>query len=1029
MRSGLGLSTLDAMRRLLAIAATLLVGCGGCSGADGGGPGGGDGVSSASGGERPDSCPARAEAPSPLPGVEARHRTLAYWKERAETYGPLDEVLLDPDGVRNHERALALPVEDRPLGHADLLAEVDVPLLRTEVTERLAFLHERVSSGAYLRADGTRLPAEVADAFRPPERLPALSPELRTARGLVRFRCGPLADSVYTESLDLRFDRNNCSTAHPGEVVQLLARWEGGMWLARTGYTLGFVAEDSDLSPVTPEQARARVESEPRPITRRAVLEAAFELLDSPYGWGGEGGGRDCSRFLMDVLGGFGLDLPRHSGRQALAGTFSIDVAEVESEREKLLLVDSAARKGIVLLHFPGHIMLYLGRTEEGTPMAIHAFAEYLEPCEGVTLDDGTRGETLRMVDRVTVSDLSLGRGTSRTSFLERITRVTVLGKAPGVELRGAASLRSAAPVVVPEEECRDTLDLAVFRSPSVPNAQEPLRVIVTASEDPGPVELVLVAPDGSRVTPEVRTLGGPPYTWWTRIDSPAPGRWTAVLGDGSRVAACERFAVRTHPPEPNEEGRDPAAWTPRWKWERDTENLYSAWVEQLFDYPIDEDLTWPDLQTLLRDPDRNLLYDHLSLGEEADIALGPDCADLPYFLRAYFAWKVKLPFAFRRCSRGNNGRPPFCGEPNTTLADRQSGGDVPAFTLFMRDVANGVHSASARTAPDDDGTDVYPVPMTREAITPGTVFADPYGHLLVVAGWIPQGATSYGILVGADAQPDGTIGRRRFWRGSFLFTPETDQVGAGFKAWRPLVYDAEAGTITALTNDELRRTDEHVRWSADQYEGTADDFYDRMEALINPRPLDPQAMQRVLVDALEEAVARRIVSVDNGVEFMEGRRWAPIEMPSGYDVFETTGAWEDYSTPARDMRLLISIDAVRGFADAVERNPERFGLAASEAAETVRALRAALEEDLRGRTFTYRRSDGGDRRLTLLDLVERAERFEVAYHPNDCVEIRWGAAPDSDEMSTCDHRAPPDHRARMLRYRQWFQSRRRPPR
>ena len=52
--------------------------------------------------------------------------------------------------------------------------------------------------------------------------------------------------------------------------------------------------------------------------------------------------------------------------------------------------------------------MLYLGRDEAGTPMAIHAFSEYVEPCEadGASEDD----ETLRRVDLVTVSDLSLGR-------------------------------------------------------------------------------------------------------------------------------------------------------------------------------------------------------------------------------------------------------------------------------------------------------------------------------------------------------------------------------------------------------------------------------------------------------------------------------------------------------------------------------------------------------------------------------------------------------------------------------------------
>ena len=96
-----------------------------------------------------------------------------------------------------------------------------------------------------------------------------------------------------------------------------------------------------------------------------------------------------------------------------MAGTFGVDVSAVEDLNEKRLLLEAAARRGIVLLHFPGHIMLYLGTTEEGVPMAIHAFSEFLTPCEGIEL------ETINRVDRIAVSDLSLGAGSSRTRLPE----------------------------------------------------------------------------------------------------------------------------------------------------------------------------------------------------------------------------------------------------------------------------------------------------------------------------------------------------------------------------------------------------------------------------------------------------------------------------------------------------------------------------------------------------------------------------------------------------------------------------------
>ncbi len=44
--------------------------------------------------------------------------------------------------------------------------------------------------------------------------------------------------------------------------------------------------------------------------------------------------------------------------------------------------------------------------------------------------------------------------------------------------------------------------------------------------------------------------------------------------------------------------------------------------------------------------------------------------------------------------------------------------------------------------------------------------------------------------------------------------------------------------------------------------------------------------------------------------------------MPDGAAIFETTGAWEDFATPSRDLRLLIAIDVVRGYPDRVARRP-----------------------------------------------------------------------------------------------------------
>jgi hypothetical protein len=987
--------------------------------------------------------------------VEPKQETPEYWLTRHEAYGPLDEPLMDANEVQRHNQALRQPLDGEASGQADLLEGADEESLRAEVEERLAYMRSRLRAGELVDADGEPIDSVDAEAFEMPAVLEPVG-EWRRVDELVPLRCGPLDDGLYVQPVDRDFDRNRCSTMREGEIVELLARWPNGLWLARTPYALGWVDGDGLSSPLDRQDVQARfVERQVEPFTRRALLTEAFSFLGEPYGWGGKDGGVDCSRFLLELFGRFGIELPRHSARQAMAGNFSVNVAEVEDQNEKKLLFEAAARRGITLLHFPGHVMLYLGQTEEGVPMAIHAFSEFLTPCDGTDL------ETVNRLDRVAVSDLSLGEGSTRRDFLSRVTHITVLGAPPGPALVADAVQRASAPISNPEGRCTDSKQSAIFRSPNRPNTAQPLRVVATSERDPGAASLVLFSPDGTRHFLPQNVLDGPPHSRWIEVDDPTPGRWTAALADGDRLLACERITVAARPSPPSRRSRRGSAWDSTAQWGRDTENLYAAFVEQLFREPSGEDVTWPQLQEVIGDPKRNLLYDHRSPGEDARLALEPDCADLPYFLRAYFAWKLQLPFVYRLCTRGRKDKPPTCEPYVLSNLDRVPGADgTSAFRSFTRRLAGTVHSSSPRTLPSDDDTDLYPLRMSRRSLRPGTVFADPYGHVLVVARWKPQSVTDYGVLIGADAQPDGTVGRRRFWRGSFLFTPKTEVVGAGFKGWRPVRYDpsrlanevVEEPSATApeeaqdgakaveeeaaepplpqpwaiASNDQLRRAGPRA-WSDAQYRGTADDFYATIEGLINPRALDPVRRQVSLVDALEESVQRRLSSVQNGEDFMRAQRFAPIEMPRGAALFLTTGPWEDYSTPSRDMRLLISIDAVVSFPDTVAAHPARFGIREADHDDAVQRVRASLADELGRRSFEYTRSDGSTWTLTLEDLVDRMKAMEVAYNPNDCVEIRWAAPERSDERATCKRRAPKDQQTRMQKYREWFTNRERP--
>jgi len=155
------------------------------------------------------------------------------------------------------------------------------------------------------------------------------------------------------------------------------------------------------------------------------------------------------------------------------------------------------------------------------------------------------------------------------------------------------------------------------------------------------------------------------------------------------------------------------------------------------------------------------------------------------------------------------------------------------------------------------------------------------------------------------------------------------------------------------------------------------------------------------------------------------------VDMPDGASIFETTGAWEDFATPSRDLRLLIAIDVVRGVPDRVARRPERYAMPSGKSIADVKAeLEGLLASELAARKFSYTRSDGSKWALSLKDVLDRTVALEMAYNINDCVELRWGAPEGSEEAATCKRHAPAAQRAKMASdYRAWFAERRRPPR
>jgi hypothetical protein len=298
----------------------------------------------------------------------------------------------------------------------------------------------------------------------------------------------------------------------------------------------------------------------------------------------------------------------------------------------------------------------------------------------------------------------------------------------------------------------------------------------------------------------------------------------------------------------------------------------------------------------------------------------------------------------------------------------------------------------------------------------------------------LPQSGANAGVLLAVDGQPDGTVARKRFWRGNFLFAQDPALGGPGFKRFRPIV--ATKGGLRRSSNEEIAKNPEEIAknpeyadFSLDQSKLDIEAFYDRMDDVLSPAPLDPLAAMKEAITSLDEQVRTRVTSVENGRKYQTGGG-GEVAMPDGASIFETTGAWEDFATPSRDLRLLIAIDVVRGYPERVARRPERYAMPKDKSAADVKAeLDRTLASELAARKVTYTRTDGTPWELTLKDVVDRTAALEMAYNVNDCVELRWGAADNSEEAATCKRRASGSQRTKMSEYRAWFNERRRPPR
>lgn len=150
------------------------------------------------------------------------------------------------------------------------------------------------------------------------------------------------------------------------------------------------------------------------PFTKRNVLTLAFKPLGQRYGWGGMADSRDCSEYLKDIYKCFGFIFARNSRSQLSGPGKTVDFENL-SEQAKNSELNSL--DGPVVMGFPGHVFLYLGKYD-GKHYTISALGSY-HP-------DGKNFDVQTDANSVNINTLDAARKNGKTWF-DIVTKAKLL--------------------------------------------------------------------------------------------------------------------------------------------------------------------------------------------------------------------------------------------------------------------------------------------------------------------------------------------------------------------------------------------------------------------------------------------------------------------------------------------------------------------------------------------------------------------------------------------------------------------------
>jgi hypothetical protein len=396
------------------------------------------------------------------------------------------------------------------------------------------------------------------------------------------------------------------------------------------------------------------------------------------------------------------------------------------------------------------------------------------------------------------------------------------------------------------------------------------------------------------------------------------------------------------------------------------------------------------------------------------------DCADLPYYLRFYYAWKRGLPFGYGSAvePRGHTHDIRYTARGNSVV-ERKDARDVGATGYAILDtIRDDVSSATYRIHPDleePEESDLYSPAIDAKSIKPGTVIYDPNGHLALVYQVESDGRIHY-----IDAHPDFALTHGIY---DLRFVRSSPGMGAGFKNWRPMKLVGatrnpdgtySGGTVEVAANRDIAdfsdvqffgngaRPDDDSDWRNGTFtlNGEELDYYDFVRAKLAGGKLEFDPIKEVhdMVESNCNDLHYRADAVNLAIAAGISRQAQPDRLPQ--NIYGTEGDWETYSTPSRDARLKTAFKELRDMAERfVKMGRTKDPHLRYAGKDLAGDMLATYDRGAAACSLTYQRTDRSS--VTISYEEARRRMFLLSFDPYHCIERRWGAT-DPKELATC---------------------------